>query len=41
MQNKKYAETEEMMIQRLLYLGIYSINNHQTQTMMGMPTRVS
>jgi hypothetical protein len=33
------AETEETTIQRLLHLGIYPINNHQTQTLWQMPTR--
>ena len=27
------ADTEGMTIQRLPYLGIYPINNHQTQTL--------
>jgi hypothetical protein len=33
------AETEGMAIQRLHYLGIHPINNHQTQTLLWMPTR--
>jgi hypothetical protein len=33
------AETEGMTIQRLPHLGIYPINNHQTQTLLRMPTR--
>jgi hypothetical protein len=33
------AETEGMTIQRLPYLGIHPINNHQTQTLLQMPTR--
>jgi hypothetical protein len=33
------AETEGMTIQRLPHLGIYPINNHQTQTLWQMPTR--
>jgi hypothetical protein len=32
------AETEGMTIQRLPHLGIHSINNHQTQTVLCMPT---
>jgi hypothetical protein len=32
------AETEEMTIQRLTHLGIHPINNHQTQTLLWMPT---
>ena len=28
------AETEGMAIQRLPYLGIHPINNHQTQTLL-------
>ena len=36
---KKFeAETEEMTIQILLHLGIHPINNHQTQTLLQMPT---
>jgi hypothetical protein len=33
------AETEGMTIQRLFHLGIHPINNHQTQTLLQMPTR--
>ena len=33
------AETEGMTIQRLPYLGIHPINNHQSQTLLQMPTR--
>jgi hypothetical protein len=33
------AETEGMTIQRLPHLGIHLINNHQTQTLLQMPTR--
>jgi hypothetical protein len=33
------AETEERTIQRLPHLGIHSIYNHQTQTLMHMPAR--
>jgi hypothetical protein len=33
------AETEGMTIQRLTHLGIHPINNHQTQTLLQMPTR--
>ena len=33
------AETEGMTIQRLPHLGIHPINNHQTQTLLQMPTR--
>jgi hypothetical protein len=33
------AEPEERTIQRLPHLGIYPINNHQTQTLLCMPTR--
>jgi hypothetical protein len=33
------AETEGRTIQRLLHLGIHTINNHQTQTLLWMPTR--
>jgi hypothetical protein len=31
------AETEGRTIQRLYYLGIHPINNHQTQTLLHMP----
>jgi hypothetical protein len=33
------TETKGMTIQRLHHLGILSINNHQTQTLLWMPTR--
>jgi hypothetical protein len=33
------AETEGRTIKRLLHKGIYPINNHQTQTLLHMPTR--
>jgi hypothetical protein len=33
------AKTEGITIQRLPHLGIHSINNHQTQTLLQMPTR--
>jgi hypothetical protein len=33
------AETEGRTIQRLLHPGIHPINNHQTQTLLQMPTR--
>jgi hypothetical protein len=32
------AETERMTIQRLAHLGIHPIYNHQTQTLLLMPT---
>jgi hypothetical protein len=32
------AEIEEMTIQRLTHLGIHPIYNHQTQTLLWMPT---
>jgi hypothetical protein len=38
-ETKCEAETKRMTIQRLPYLGIHSINNHQTQTLLWMPTR--
>jgi hypothetical protein len=38
-ETKVGAETEEMAIQRLLHLGIHPINNHQTQTLLWIPTR--
>jgi hypothetical protein len=34
------AETEGMTMQRLPHLGIHPINNHQTQTLLRLPTRV-
>jgi hypothetical protein len=33
------AETEGRIIQRLPHLGIHPINNHQTQTLLPIPTR--
>jgi hypothetical protein len=33
------AEAEGRTIQRLPHLGIYPINNHQTQTLLQMPAR--
>jgi hypothetical protein len=33
------AETEGKTIQRLPHLGIHPINNHQTQTLLHIPTR--
>jgi hypothetical protein len=33
------ADTEGMTIQKLTHLGIHPINNHQTQTLLQMPTR--
>jgi hypothetical protein len=33
------AQTERMIIHKLPHLGIHSINNHQTQTLLQMPTR--
>jgi hypothetical protein len=37
---KKFrAETEGMIIQKLPHLGIYPINNHQTQTLLQMPRK--
>jgi hypothetical protein len=35
------AESEGMTIQKLPHLGIHPINNHQTQTLLQMPTRAS
>jgi hypothetical protein len=37
-ETKYEAETERMTIQRLPHLGIHSIYNHQTQTLLWMPT---
>jgi hypothetical protein len=37
-ETKYGVETEEMTIQRLPHLGIHPINNHQTQTLLWMPT---
>jgi hypothetical protein len=33
------AEIEGETIQRLPHLGIHPINNHQTQTLLQLPTR--
>jgi hypothetical protein len=33
------AETEGRTIQRLPHLGIHTIKNHQTQTLLQMPAR--
>jgi hypothetical protein len=33
------AETEGMTIQRLPHPGVHPINNHETQTLLQMPTR--
>jgi hypothetical protein len=38
-ETKYEAETEEMSIQRLPHLGIHPTYNHQTQTLLWMPTR--
>jgi hypothetical protein len=38
-ETKFKAETEGRTIQRLPHLGIYLINNHQTQTLLHMPAR--
>ena len=38
-ETKFRAETEGMTIQKLPYLGIHPINNHQTQTLLQKPTR--
>jgi hypothetical protein len=38
-ETKCRAETEGSTIQRLPHLGIHPINNHQTQTLLQMPTR--
>jgi hypothetical protein len=38
-ETKFRAETKGMTIQRLPHLGIHPINNHQTQTLLRMPTR--
>jgi hypothetical protein len=39
-QTKFGAKTEGMITQRLPFLGLHPINNHQTQTLGKMPTRV-
>jgi hypothetical protein len=33
------AETKGMTVQELSHLGIHHISNHQTQTLLQMPTR--
>ena len=38
-ETKCEAKIEEMTTQRLPHLGIHSINNHQNQTLLWMPTR--
>jgi hypothetical protein len=38
-ETKCKAEIEGMTIQRLPHLGIHPINNHQSQTLLQMPTR--
>jgi hypothetical protein len=38
-ETKFTSETEGMTIQKLTHLGIHPINNHQTQTLLQMPTR--
>jgi hypothetical protein len=38
-ETKYGAETEGRTIQRLPHLGIHPLNNHQTQTLLQMPTR--
>jgi hypothetical protein len=38
-ETKYRAETEGKTIQRLPHLGIHPIHNHQTQTLLWMPTR--
>jgi len=38
-ETKFRAETEGRTIQRLTHLGLHPINNHQTQTLLQMPTR--
>jgi hypothetical protein len=38
-ETKFRAETEGMTIKRLPHLGNHPINNHQTQTLLQMPTR--
>jgi hypothetical protein len=38
-ETKCEAETEGKTIQRLPHLVIHPINNHQTQTLLWMPTR--
>jgi hypothetical protein len=38
-ETKCRAETEGLTIQRLPHLAIHPINNHQTRTLLWMPTR--
>jgi hypothetical protein len=38
-ETKFRTETEGRNIQRLPHLGIYSINNYQTQTLLHIPAR--
>jgi hypothetical protein len=38
-ETKFRTEPEERTIQRLPHLGMHPINNHQTQTLLHMPTR--
>ena len=38
-ETKFRAEMEGRTIKRLPHLGIHPINNHQTQTLLQMPTR--
>jgi hypothetical protein len=38
-ETKFRAETEGRTIQRLPHLGIHPINNHQTKTLLHIPTR--
>jgi hypothetical protein len=39
-ETKCRAETEGMTIQRLPHLGIHPMYNHQTQTLLWMPTSI-
>ena len=36
-ETKYEPETEEMTIQRLPHLGIHTVKNHKTQTLLQMP----
>jgi hypothetical protein len=38
-ETKHEVETKGMTIHKLPYLAIHPINNHQTQTLLWMPTR--
>jgi hypothetical protein len=38
-ESKCVTETEGLTIQRLTHLGIHPIYDHQTQTLLWMPTR--